>query len=349
MPPSEPQPPDPNPSDTGSSDTPERPSEQVLGELLTELGRAFDYSTPLAQGTLGQAVEHRLRSLEHTETPEWGTGGSLTQLARESAGALDFYYRPHLFPEMDPALRLGHRLQFDLLPRQLPEGSLLRLAAVLESYCHLSGDLLGWRREGAELFLWIADVSGHGVRAGLASASLYFLIRDLEAGLPPGEFARRVNETMLAARNPEDQQALFATAVFLRAGAEGRIRYASCGHPPALLRRAASDVGQRRGMIERLGATGRPLGLLPEQSYGEAEVQLEAGDVLCLFTDGLLEARDPEGEELGVERIAELLRPREQSPLERTRTLYRAAREHRTTTLLDDDLTFLVAARAGGG
>ena len=81
---------------------------------------------------------------------------------------LDFYYRPHLFPEMDPALRLGHRLQFDLLPRHLPEGSPLRIAAVLESYCHLSGDLLGWRLEEDELFLWIADVSGHGVRAGLA-------------------------------------------------------------------------------------------------------------------------------------------------------------------------------------
>lgn len=57
------------------------------------------------------------------------TEGSLTQVARKTSRALDFYYRPHLFPDMDPALRLGHRLQFDLLPRRLPEGSPLRIAA----------------------------------------------------------------------------------------------------------------------------------------------------------------------------------------------------------------------------
>jgi hypothetical protein len=199
------------------------PPDGLVRELVTELGKAFDLSTALGDRTLGAAVEDRIRTLELGGTPEWGTDGSLKQLAKEESGALDFYYRPHLFPGMDPALRLGHRLQFDLLPRHLPEKSPLRIAALLESYCHLSGDLLGWRLEGNELFLWIVDVSGHGVRAGLAAATLHFLIDSIEEGLPPALFAERINEGVLAARNSDDPRALFATAIFLRVTRPARL------------------------------------------------------------------------------------------------------------------------------
>ncbi len=109
-------------------------SEQVVDELMTELRLAFDLATPLGAGSLGDAVERRIRSLKLGGTPEWGSEGSMTQVAKKESGALDFYYRPHLFPGMESALRLGHGLQFDLLPRHLPKESPLRIAAVLESY-----------------------------------------------------------------------------------------------------------------------------------------------------------------------------------------------------------------------
>ena len=308
----------------------------MVAELVTELGRAFDLATPIAGGTLGEAVERRLRGLGESETPEWGSPGTLTQLARRESGALDFYYRPHLFPGMDPALRLGHELQFDLLPRRLPPESPLRVAAVLESFCHLSGDLLGWRMEGDELFLWVADVSGHGVRAGLAAATLYFLIEDVERGLPPGAFAERLNDQMLAAKNPDDRRALFATAVWLRADRAGRVAYASSGHNPMLVRR-------RSGGVEELGATGRPLGMLPGERYGDRELRLAPGDVVCLFTDGLVEARSPDDEEMGLERLRDLPYAADSRPLDLTRTIYDTLRSHQGARLLDDDLTFLVA------
>lgn len=305
---------------------------------MTELGRAFDLETSLGERTLGEAVEERIRSLEVGGTPEWGTDGSLTQLAKKESGALDFYYRPHLFPGMDEALRLGHRLQFDLLPRHLPENSLLRIAAVLESYCHLSGDLLGWRFEGDDLFVWIADVSGHGVRAGLAAATLYFLIDSIDEGLAPSAFARRVNEEMLAARNPDDARALFATAIWLRARPDGGIRYASSGHNPMLLLRSSGEA-------QHLESTGTPLGLLPGQSFEERGFQFDAGDALCLFTDGLVEAASPDGEEFGTERLAQLRIGQDRTPLDLTRVIYWAVREHQGTDLLEDDLTFLVIER----
>jgi len=330
-----PSPPDPPSSSQG-------PPEHLVRELMVELATAFDLSTPIGEQTLGEAAERRLWALELADTPEWGGDGSLTQVAREGSQALDFYYRPHLFPEMDPALRLGHHLQFDLLPRHLPSASPLRLAAVLESYCHLSGDLLGWRLEDDELFLWIADVCGHGVRAGLAAATLYLLIESIEWGLPPAVFAQRVNEAMLAAKNPADMKPMFATAVWLRAAAGGRVRYASCGHNPMLRRRSSGEV-------ESLGATGMPVGLLPDQSYGEERLRLAPDDVLCLFTDGVVEATDPAGEEFGSERLAELRLAPGQSPMDLVRTFYRAVRAHQASNLFEDDLTLVVAAPAAAG
>ncbi len=325
--------------DSGSSHA---PSKQVVDELMAELRNAFDLATPLGDGSLGDAVERRIRSLRLGDAPAWGSEGSMAQVALEESGGLDFYYRPHLFPDMDPALRLGHRLQFDLLPRHLPEESPLRIAAVLESYCHLSGDLLGWRLEEDELFLWIADVSGHGVRAGLAAATLYFLIDDVEQGLAPAVFAQRVNERMLAARSSEDRKALFATAVWLRAGADGRVTYASSGHNPMLLLRSTGEV-------ELLPSTGTPVGLLAHQTFENRRFKLDENDGLCLFTDGLVEASSPDEEEYGTDRLAEVVRRRSGSPTDLTRAIYRAVRDHQATSLLDDDLTYMVIERAVGG
>ncbi len=318
------------------------PPEELVQDLIEELGRQFDLSTAIGGRTLGEAMEERLRSLRPAEPPEWGTAGDMTQVAKLESGALDFYYRPHLFSDMDPALRLGHLLQFDLLPRRLPSSSPLRVAAVLESYCHLSGDLLGWRQEDDALFLWIADVSGHGVRAGLAAAVLYFLVDAIGPGRRPATFARAMNDAMLEARQASDPRALFATAFWLRFGADGRGVYASSGHPPMLLRRST-------GAVEQLRATGMPIGLMPDRRFEQAEFRLEPGDSLCLFTDGLFEAPDPEGRELGRRRLAEVLRRPSGSALEMARRVYRAVREHRATTLLDDDLTFLVAQPAPAG
>ncbi len=324
---------------SGSPSRREHPPDELVRALVAELGTAFDLSTALRDGTLGAAVEERIRSLELGGTPEWGTDGSLTQLAKEESGALDFYYRPHLFPDMDPALRLGHRLQFDLLPRHLPEKSPLRIAAVLESYCHLSGDLLGWRLEGDELFLWIVDVSGHGVRAGLAAATLYFLIDSIEEGLAPALFAERVNEGLLAARNPKDSRALYATAIWLRVATGARITYSSAGHNSMVLLRS-------QGEVEYLRSTGVPLGLVARRTFAERQFELDEGEALCLFTDGLVEAKNPDEEEFGTDRLVEVGRAWSGSPMELTRAIYWAVREHQTTSLLDDDLTFLVVERA---
>jgi sigma-B regulation protein RsbU (phosphoserine phosphatase) len=144
---------------------------------------------------------------------------------------------------------------------------------------------------------------------------------------------------MLAARNPEDSRALFVTALWLRASADGRIRYASSGHNPMLLLRSSGEV-------EQLESTGKPLGLLPRLTFDERQFELDESDVLCLFTDGLVEARSPSDEEFGTQRLAKLRQAVKGSPMDLTRAIYWAVREHKATSLLEDDLTFMVIERS---
>ena len=144
-----------------------------------------------------------------------------------------------------------------------------------------------------------------------------------------------------AARNPDDRRPLFATAVWLRAAPDGRITFASSGHNPMLLFRAA-------GAVEDLKATGPPAGMFEDQIFEDRTFELAENDVLCLYTDGLVEAEAPNHEEFGRQRLAEIGRAGHRSLMDLTRAVYRAVGQHRDSSLLDDDLTYMVVERSLG-
>jgi serine phosphatase RsbU (regulator of sigma subunit) len=164
---------------------------------------------------------------------------------------------------------------------------------------YIAGDLLHWYRGRGEsdLFLLVADVSGKGVPAALLAASLEAVATiNIEAGACITEVLRRSGEHMFA-RSPSGK---FATAFLAHFdGSIGKLRYASAGHNPALLLRAS-------GIVEHLGATGVPLGLLPQASYREVEYSLTPGDLLVVYSDGITEASDQSELEFGLERLQEL-------------------------------------------
>lgn len=311
----------------------------LVGALLDSLASAFDLHYDAGGRRLGQRIEERLRRLRERERPSWGTSGDPTEVASEDSRFLRFLYHPHLFPGMEPKLRLAHELQFDLLPTRLPAGFPLAVSAVLESYCHLSGDLLGWRAgpSGSGL-LWVIDVSGHGVRSGLASAVIKILLDQAPPDLSPGALLGWLHRSFRSSRNPDDGRPLYATGVFLEVDAAGQGRFASAGHHPALLRSAAGD-------IRELASTAPPLALLGDVDFREVPVSLAPEDVLLLYTDGVVEAESPDGEPFGTERLRALLRESDSGLRDLTRTIHRAVSEHNRERSLDDDLTVLAVRR----
>jgi sigma-B regulation protein RsbU (phosphoserine phosphatase) len=314
------------------------PDNSVVDDLLNQLSKSFLLDEPIAGNRLGDLLAETIRQADRRPLPDLGQAGDRRAVRRDVDDPLTFLYRPHLFPDMDQALRLGHAVQYHLLPRGLPADTPVDAAAVLESYCHLSGDLFGWRSESAgELTLWLLDVSGHGVRSGFAAVVMKMLLAEMDPGLPLTEIPRLLENRFEAARNPEDPILLYATGAFLRIAEDGAINYVSAGHQPLLLCRAD-------GSVENLEATGMPVALMPGNPWKEESTRLAEGDSLLLFSDGLIELRNDVGEEFGEDRVAEVLRRGGPAP-EIAQNLLRAIEKFHDLDRLDDDLSLIVLQR----
>ncbi len=197
---------------------------------------------------------------------------------------------------LEKELALGRRIQQALLPERLPEIDGFSLYAANIPSRGVSGDYYQVlaRPEHGDFVLMIADVSGKGVGASLLTASLEALATGpIEDGLGPDVICSRLTR-QLGQRTPPEK---YATALLAMVDLEGRVRFTNAGHNPGLVLRGSGEV-------ERLQPNGMPLGLVPEKrDYGLGETVLGHGDVLLLYTDGLTEASDPDGEEYGLERL----------------------------------------------
>jgi sigma-B regulation protein RsbU (phosphoserine phosphatase) len=197
--------------------------------------------------------------------------------------------------EQSAAVVLTLRSQLEPDVGTLPDGwtvaATLRAAeGVVAGDCY---DLFAMK-EG-RLALVVIDIAGHGATEGiLALRSKEVLRTALAAGQTPGE-ALETTDAQLGDMGTE----VFLTAfVAVIETADGRIRYANAGHPPALI--ATDD-----GVIE-LGPTGPLVGLL-SPGWATAEAVIGPGQNLCAYTDGLIEARNQDNEFFGPERLTALL------------------------------------------
>lgn len=197
--------------------------------------------------------------------------------------------------ELQRDLDLASELQRGLLPAQD-----LKVDGWETSYHYaplgpVSGDYCDLYPRGGSLYFMLGDVSGKGVAASMRMTQLHALFRSLIGmGLPLAEIVVHINrflcESALAGQ--------YATLVCGCANPDGGVELFNAGHLPGI-------VGQR-GAVQLLESTGLPLGMFRDAKFTSAHVNLSAGDVLFLFTDGLSETAGADGE-YGVERVASLI------------------------------------------
>lgn len=311
-----------------------------MKRLLDHFAELFDLDYRIGGARIGELIERAVVDLDEHTHPDWGAQGPAASV--QEAGSdrfVRFYYRPHLFPGMELDLRLAHKLQFHLLPRDVPPEAPVTIAAVLESYCHLSGDLFGWEMLADGKFLvWIVDVSGHGVQSGLASATLSVIIDNLHDRSHVEALVGQLNDALNRCARSDS---LYATGFFMAVDADGSASYTSAGHPAVLVR-----DGDRK--LHELKSNSRPIGMLPDQRYAVDETCLAPGDTLLLYTDGVLEGTDRAGQEFGIARLRDILQNARGRPEELTGALYRAIAGHQDMAKLDDDVTFLAMRMAHG-
>ncbi|HKQ60651.1 MAG TPA: PP2C family protein-serine/threonine phosphatase [Candidatus Polarisedimenticolaceae bacterium] len=199
---------------------------------------------------------------------------------------------------LDRELNIARDVQRELLPRAAPLIAGIELAGVCIPAAGVGGDYYDFLPlADDQVGLVIADVSGKGVPAALLMAGLQASVRSLTRPLSaPAELTRRLNEVLCASCSA----ARYATCFLgVYDGATRTLCYSNAGHLPPLV---VND-----GPVERLSAGGLPIGMFDASRYREARHSLKPGDLLTLYTDGVVETTNPQGEEFGERRLLELL------------------------------------------
>jgi serine phosphatase RsbU (regulator of sigma subunit)/catechol 2,3-dioxygenase-like lactoylglutathione lyase family enzyme len=204
-------------------------------------------------------------------------------------------------------LEIAKQVQTKLFPQNLPPFPTLDYSGICVQARQVGGDYYDFLELGRErLGLVIGDISGKGIAAALLMANLQANLRSqcAIASDQPHRFLQMVNR--LFYENSTDNA--YATLIFAEYDQpRRRLRYANCGHLSALLLRSHGD-------LERLHSTCTVLGMFQEWDCCTQELPLSPGDTLALYTDGVTESFNPQGEEFGEERLIESLRRhREQS------------------------------------
>jgi len=210
--------------------------------------------------------------------------------------------------ELEKEMALARQIQLTLLPEHLPEIPGYSVIAANDASRAVSGDFYEFqgRDEGDEQVIVIADVSGKGMAASLLAASFdALLMGPIEVGCPSDEICSKVSRRLFMKTPPERYVTAFIAAID---PTSGRLSYTNAGHNPGLLFRAD-------GSVERLEANGMPLGLFPIVEYEKVVTTLARGEMLLLYTDGITEAANPQGDEFGLDRLQNVVEKYTQEPL----------------------------------
>ncbi|MDQ4001087.1 MAG: serine/threonine-protein phosphatase [Actinomycetota bacterium] len=186
------------------------------------------------------------------------------------------------------------------LPMEVPELEGWQISPYYQPAREVGGDFYDFfELEDGRVGLAVGDATGKGMPAAIAvtaSSSMLRAVAQALGSFSPGEVLARVNETLFARIPPN----MFITCFYcILDPKSGSLRYANAGHnlPCRRHQHAATD----------LNARGMPLGLMPGMAYEENETALVAGEGVFFYTDGLVEAHNPQGEMFGTPRLRSLL------------------------------------------
>ena len=285
---------------------------------IRRLGRAV---RQMEQGRLGVQVE----------SPDRDELGALAQRFNAMSRALAEHAEANR-----RAMETARRVQSHLLPPSPLHVGCLEVAGRCEQAGPVGGDLYDVQPlPGGRVGLLVVDLSGHNVAAALHTALVRSIVwREAERSQSPGQVLARLNAELLR-ELPEEH---FATAFLGWFDPRcGRFEYANAGHPPATLK--TPD-----GRTLSLTPTCPLLGILPEVPESGASVTVGAGARLLVFTDGLTELTNPEGNQWGDDEAIRLLEASDAEPAEQLlEVVLEQAAEFRGGGPQIDDLTLVVA------
>jgi predicted ester cyclase len=237
---------------------------------------------------------HRIEGGKIAE--EWAPSMGLSELLRRQRLEQEISERERIEQE----LQVARRIQQASLPKEVPELEGWQITPYYQPAREVGGDFYDFHplSEG-RLGLVVGDATGKGVPAALVMSTALGMLQAVSEALDsssPGEVLFRVNDTLLSRIPPN----MFVTCFYAILEPEsGSLTYANAGHDLPYLRHGDD--------AEELRARGMPLGLMSGMSYEEGEASLRQKDNVLFYSDGLVEAHDPEGEMFGFPRLRALV------------------------------------------
>jgi len=262
-------------------------------------------------------------------------------LATEAATAIEnarLYRAAMEKAKLDEELRTASQIQQALLPEPRREGPFYTAVGASVPSRMIGGDFFDYLDlSGGAFGFAIGDVTGKGPSAALVTAVIQGIFGVHAAtSVTPGQLISLVNRVLLSRRI----ESRLATIFFGLMTPEGRLTYCNGAQNPPLLFSGAT--------WERLEIGGTLVGAFPDTVYEQGEHQLKPGDTIVLFSDGIVEALNVEGEDFGEQRIREAVEPRMLEPVDRILDRLLAALEEFTRGIPQaDDLTAVVVRYLG--
>ena len=236
------------------------------------------------------------------------------------------------------AMKLASELRWAMLPPLSFTSPFVEIAGVVEPAYDVAGDSFDYAVNGSVVHLAIFDAMGHGLEASrMANLAVGGHRHGRRHGLGLVETFMAIDEAVTRSFGHEHFVTGQLAALDL---ATGRLAVASGGHPRPLLLRGNAVVGELAGDVCTPMGLGRPPVV--------TETQLEPGDRVVFYTDGVVEARSPAGEEFGLDRLGDLLgraAAAQEVPAETMRRLTHSVLAHEAGQLRDDATLLLVGWR----
>lgn len=194
-------------------------------------------------------------------------------------------------------IQIARQVQVMLFPRSHPNLPGWSVWSISRPANDVGGDLIDYvELDGFRHAVVLGDVAGKGLGASLLSAQLQATLRALAVHAASlDDLAAQANDTMVRDGISNRFATLFYAELQYDSGA---VRYVNAGHNPAL--------AIRRDRVDRLGASSLPLGMLEGSNYEEVSLNLEPGETLLIYSDGVTEAENIDADEFGIERLEAL-------------------------------------------
>lgn len=349
---------------TEAADSPAAVLDAIQHEKFDLVLMDLNYARDTTSGKEGLDLIERIHALDHDLPIIVMTAWATVDLAVESMrlGVRDFVQKPwensgllrKLKAQIDYGRRVRDReaatqsrerqtkleldeareIQRGLMPRRMPHLHGFSIANAWQPACGVSGDYLAaFKLDESRAALCVADVAGKGFPAALLMSNMQAALKSLASeSLSPSELCGKLNKLMCG-NTPLRK---FITCFYSELDIAARkLTFTNAGHNAPMLVRP-------NGECIRLEEGGRVIGAFCDSTFTQQEIQLYPDDKLLLFTDGVTEARNADGEEFGEQRLQECLRSYVGSNAAELRTLILNEVTAFCHSNFDDDATLMV-------